>query len=127
MSEVSSGRLIFDATWITSPRASIATVMTTMWMPSNIAGTSKVKREAPDGPSMPMTARVKPISSAVRPLSAESDTTAEVATKAKTASAKYSAGPKFVARSANAGAKNTTSVVATMPPMKAPIADVASA
>jgi hypothetical protein len=47
--------------------------------------------------------------------------------KAKTASAKYSAGPNITAMSASAGAKNTTRVVAIRPPMKAPMAEVASA
>ena len=46
---------------------------------------------------------------------------------ANTASAKYSPGPNSVAQSARAGAKNTTSTVAIMPPMNAPIAEVASA
>ncbi|CAB4931815.1 unannotated protein [freshwater metagenome] len=86
-----------------------------------------MNREAPDGPSIPITAKVRPISSAVNPLRAESETTAEVAMKANTASARYSAGPKLVANDASVGAKNTTRVVATIPPMNAPMAEVAKA
>ena len=47
---------------------------------------------APLIPSMPTSASARPMDSAATPLIAESDTTAEVAMKAKTASAKYSAG-----------------------------------
>ena len=57
----------------------------------------------------------------------DSDTTAEMARKAKTARAKYSAGPKTVAMLTRVGAKNTTRVVAISPPMNAPIAQVARA
>ena len=50
-----------------------------------------------------------------------------MATNANSASAKYSAGPNCSASEAIDGAKNTTSVVAMMPPMNAPMAAVASA
>ena len=67
------------------------------------------------------------MASAARPFTAESATTAAVAMKATTASAKYSAGPNTVARSASTGAKNTTRMVASRPPVNAPIAAVANA
>ena len=50
-----------------------------------------------------------------------------MATKANSARAKYSAGPKDVARSAIDGAKNTTRTVAIIPPRNAPMAAVANA
>jgi hypothetical protein len=96
-------------------------------MPSKSSGTPAVKREAPEMPSMPTTEIARPIARAPRPRTTDSVTTAEIATKANTASARYSAGPNRVASSASRGAKNTTRIDATMPPMNAPIADVASA
>ena len=76
---------------------------------------------------MPTRARAKPSPRATRPRTIESATTAEIATKANTASAKYSAGPKTFASSTMYGAKNTTSTHAIVPPMNAPIAEVPSA
>src|SRR5690606_11918181 len=61
------------------------------------------------------------------PATTESATIDEVAMKAKSASATYSAGPKLVENSARAGARKTTARDDTKPPMKAPIAAVASA
>ena len=115
------------ATWSTSPMASMATVMTTMLMPSNRAGTSNVKRDVPVDWSMPTSARARPNARAARPRTGDSETMVEIATNAKTASAKYSPGPNPVASSASVGAKNTTRTVAIMPPVKAPTAAVASA
>ena len=77
--------------------------------------------------STPTRAIASPMARAERPLTAESATTAAVATKATTASAKYSAGPNTVASSASTGAKNTTRMVASRPPVNAPIAAVARA
>ena len=81
----------------------------------------------PLGPSMPTSARATPMKRAPRPRTTDSETTEEIARKAKTARAKYSAGPKEVAIVTSTGEKNTTTVVEMRPPMKAPIAAVASA
>src|SRR5699024_9451626 len=96
-------------------------------MPSNSSGTPEVKRSVPVTESMPTTAIERPSTSDARPLSTESETTDDVATNAKSASAKYSAGPKTADSAASAGARNTTSSDETMPPVNAPIAAVASA
>ena len=120
-------RRIREATKNTSPRARMATVTVTREMPSNICGTPKLKRSVPEMESMPTVAKPRPRTRAARPLTAESETTEEVAMKAKIARAKNSAGPKFAEKSASAGARKTTRQAATMPPMKAPIAAVASA
>lgn len=115
------------ATWKTSPRASTATVTVTIEIPSNIWGTPIVKRSDPVKESMPMTATPSPRRSDMSPLSTESATIEDVATKAKSARAKNSAGPKFAEKSASFGARKTTTIEAIMPPVKAPIAAVARA
>ncbi len=98
-----------------------------MWIPSNSAGTPAVKRWVPVIWSIPTKDSVIPISSAQRPRIALSETTAEIAMKAKTASARYCGGPKLVASPASSGTVKTTTTVASRPPMNAPIAEVASA
>ena len=123
----SGSRRIRAATWKTSPSASTATVTVTIEMPSNICGTPIVKRSEPVKESIPTTATPRPRMSDMSPLSTESATIEEVATKAKSARAKNSAGPKFAERSASLGARKTTTIEAIMPPVKAPIAAVARA
>jgi hypothetical protein len=81
----------------------------------------------PEIESIPTVAMARPNTSEMRPLTAESDTIDDVATKANRASAKNSAGPKFAEKSANLGARKTTTTEATIPPTKAPIAAVARA
>lgn len=76
---------------------------------------------------MPTTAMPSPTNNEARPLTVSSVTTVDVAANANTASAKNSAGPNCVEKSASTGARNTTPTEATMPPMKAPIAAVARA
>lgn len=97
--------------------------MTITEIPSKSWGMPRVNRAVPLGPSIPTKARAKPIPKAATPRITDSETTAEMARKANTARAKYSAGPKRVAILTSVGAKKTTKVVA----IKAPIAQVASA
>src|SRR5699024_5212617 len=104
-----------------------ATVTVTRETPSKSSGTPKVKRSVPETESIPMTENPMPSTRAMSPLSTESATTEEVATKAKSARAKNSAGPKLVDRSASAGAMKTTRKQEMNPPMNAPIAAVARA
>lgn len=127
MRRSSCSRRTREATWNTSPSARIATVTVTSGMPSNSCGEPIVKRSAPVTASIPTTAMPSPSTREARPRSTESATTEEVATNAKSASAKYSAGPNLVENSASTGARNTTHTEATMPPMKAPSAAVARA
>lgn len=102
-------------------------MIVTIEKPSSSCGTPNVNRSVPDGPSIPTMVRARPMPRAMRPLTIDSDTTLETARKAKTASAKYSAGPKTVARVVRNGIRNTVSIVASRPPMKAPMAAVARA
>ena len=127
MTMASGSRRRREATRKTSPRASTATVTVTSEIPSNSSGTPAVKRSVPVTESMPTTAIASPSTSEASPLRTESDTTEDVATKAKRASAKYSAGPKIVDSAARPGARKTTRAEEIMPPVKAPIAAVASA
>ena len=120
-------RRIRDAMKNTSPSARMPTVTVTRETPSKSSGTPKVKRSVPETESMPMTENPMPSTRAMSPLSTESATTEDVATKAKSARAKNSAGPKLVDRSASAGATKTTRKQEMNPPMNAPIAAVARA
>ena len=76
---------------------------------------------------MPTTVKPMPMTSEARPLSTLSETTEEVATKAKSASAKNSGGPNWEENSTRVGEMKTTRTEETMPPMKAPMAAVARA
>ena len=120
-------RRIREAMKNTSPRASTPTVTVTRETPSKSSGTPSVNRSVPETESIPMTVMPIPSTRAVSPLSTESATTEEVATKAKSARAKNSAGPKLVDSSARAGATKTTRKQEMNPPMNAPIAAVARA
>ena len=84
-----------------------------------------MKRSMPVTESMPMVAMPRPKMRDASPLNTESDTTEEVATNAKSARAKYSAGPNAVESSARVGARKTTMNEETIPPVKAPIAAAA--
>src|SRR5699024_12644662 len=109
------------------PRARMPTVTVTRETPSKSSGTPKVKRSVPETESMPMTENPMPSTRAMSPLSTESATTEDVATKAKSARAKNSAGAKLVDRPASAGATKTTRKQEKKPPMHAQIAAVARA
>ena len=67
------------------------------------------------------------MNSVVRPRTVELPSTAATVTKAKTISAKYSAGPNFSATSTTSGASSVSSTVAIEPATNEPIAAVASA
>ena len=76
---------------------------------------------------MPTTPSSKPRNKLVRPREVELPMTAETVVKAKTISAKYSAGPNLSATSTMIGARSVTRIVAIVPATKEPMAQVASA
>ena len=86
-----------------------------------------MSRASPLSGSMPTSPSASPKNRLARPFSIESPSTAVTATKARTVSAKYSAGPKPSATSTISGAARVSAIVASVPATNEPIAAVASA
>ena len=76
----------------------------------------KVKRGTPVSGSIPMVATNRPKRPAVSPLSSDPPPMEAIAVIPRTASAKYSAGPKFSATRAKDGAAAIKTSVPKMPP-----------
>ena len=76
---------------------------------------------------MPTAARKSPTPTAIKALGRLRPATPANAAKAKSMSAKYSAGPKRMAHVANNGANSTSPKMDRVPPTKDAIADIARA
>ena len=107
------------------PNTPIAT--TTKPMPSESSGTSKVKRSTPELTSVPISPRSRPSTTMAIALVSEPCASTVAATRPRTISEKYSAGPNLSATSASGGAATAMTSVATQPAKNEPTAAVASA
>ena len=108
-----------------SPNTPIASA--TKLSPSAISGRSKVKRGVPVSTSVPTRPKSRPRTIMVNALSSEPLASATEATRPKTISEKYSAGPNSSATLASGGANSARITVATEPAKNEPRAAVAKA
>ena len=96
-------------------------------MPSARLRLSNVNRSAPVKASRPMVASSSPIAAAISALSLAPDAMVETSRMPSSASAVYSGGPKSRAKPATTGARKVSPMMATVPPMKEPMAATPSA